>query len=226
MTEKTFVKQLEDIYRKKGFLAKQEIGVGYGVADLVLVKLIPEHCAIRLKNKQLKPLLREDYFKIFRYLPEEESGKDPVTLDYLVKHTKLSKSFLKYQILRQLERDGYIKKVNGSFYFKINGWMPIAKEIIAIEAKLKDWKRGFIQANRYKSFANKVYLALPAEKAHLVDEALLKKHNIGVIVFDPLKSEVKKTIHPKTAQSRNAFKYDFVAEFFLNRSVLKKIAIL
>lgn len=224
MTEKTFVEQLEGIYKKEGFLARQEVGVGYGVADLVLVKLIPGQCAIRLKNKQLKPLLREDYFKIFRYLPEEESGKKPVTLDHLVKHTKLSKSFLKYHILKKLEHDGYIKKVDGNFYFKINGWMPIAKEIIAIEAKLKDWKRGFIQANRYKSFANKVYLALPADKAHLVNEALLRKHNIGLIAFDPLESEIKKAIHPRAAQPRNVFKYDFAAEFFLSRSVLKKFA--
>src|SRR3989344_6010256 len=226
MTEKTFVKQLEDVYRKKGFLTKQEVGVGYGVADLVLIKLIPGQCAIRLKNKQLKPLLREDYFKIFRYLPEEESGKNPATLDHLVKRTKLSKSFLKYQILRQLEHDGYIRKVDGDFYFKINGWMPIAKEIVAIEAKLKDWKRGFIQANRYKSFANKAYLALPADRAHLVDEALLRRHNIGLIAFDPRESEIKKTVHPTTAHPRNAFKYDFAAEFFLNRGVLKKFALL
>jgi len=226
MTEKTFVKQLERIFIQEGFLTKQEVGVGYGVADLVLVKLIPGQCAIRLKNKQLKPLLREDYFKIFRYLPEEESGKRPATLDHLVKRTKLSKSFLKYHILRKLEHDGYIKNVDGGFYFKINGWMPIAEEIIAIEAKLKDWKRGFIQANRYKSFANKVYLALPDDKAHLVDEALLKKHNIGLIAFDPRESEIKKTIHPRTAQPLNTFKYDFAAEFFLNRGVLKKFALL
>jgi len=226
MTEKTFVKQLESIYKKEGFLTRQEVGVGYGVADLVLVKLIPEQCAIRLRNKQLRPLLREDYFKIFRYLPEEKSGKKPAALDHLVKRTKLSRSFLKYHILRKLEHDGYIKKVDGSFYFKINGWMPIAEEIIAIEAKLKDWKKGFIQANRYKSFANKVYLALPANRAHLVNEVLLRRHNVGLIAFDSVASEIKKAVHPRTAQPHNVFKYDFAAEFFLNRNVLKKFALL
>ncbi|GAG18542.1 unnamed protein product, partial [marine sediment metagenome] len=211
MTEKTFVKKLENIFITEGFLTKKEIGAGYGVADLVLVKLSPKQCTVRIRNKQFKPLLNEQYFKIFQYLPEEIEGK-PANLEYLVEQTNLSKSFLKYTLLARLEKDGYIKKTKDDFYFRINGWMPIAKEIIAIEAKLKNWKRGFEQANRYKSFANKVYLAVPLEISHLVDRSLLKAHNVGLIVFDP-KHNIKKATHIKRVEPLSICKYNLVPEF-------------
>jgi len=226
MTEKTFVKQLEKFFYTEGFLTKREVDVGYGVADLVLVKLNPEKCTVRAKNKQFKQLLKEQFFKIFQYLPDEDDKRKPVSLDYLVEKTSISKSFLKYTLLTYLKKEGYIKEINKRFYIKVNGWMPIAEEIIAIEAKLKDWKRGFVQANRYKSFANKVYLAIPSEKAHLVNRALLKKHNVGFIAFDARSSEIKKAVHPRAARPRNFLKFNFAAEFFLNKRILQKAATL
>lgn len=219
MTEKAFVKQLERVFIQEGYLTKKEVGVGYGVADLVLVKLNPKQCAIRLENKQFKPLLREEFFKIFYHLPDMESGKNPVDLNYLIQKTNLSKSFLKYSVLKQLERDGYVKRVENNFYFKINGWIPIAKEIVAIEAKMKDWKRGFLQANRYKSFANKVYLAVPSRIEHLVDRKLLRKHNVGLIVLDTASNQ-KKTLPVRTIEPLNPFKHNLATEFVLTRKIL------
>lgn len=219
MTEKAFVKQLERVFIQEGYLTKKEVGVGYGVADLVLVKLNPKQCAIRLENKQFKPLLREEFFKIFYHLPDIDSGENPVDLNYLIQKTSLSKSFLKYSVLRQLEKDGYVKRVENNFYFKINGWIPIAKEIIAIEAKMKNWKRGFLQANRYKSFANKVYLAVPSKIEHLVDRKLLQKHGVGLIVLDT-GSNKKKTLPVKTIEPLNPFKHNLATEFVLTRKIL------
>ncbi len=219
MTEKAFVKQLERVFIQEGYLTKKEVGVGYGVADLVLVKLNPKQCAIRLGNKQFKPLLREEFFKIFYHLPDIDSGENPVDLNYLIQKTNLSKSFLKYSVLKQLERDGYVKRVENNFYFKINGWIPIAKEIIAIEAKMKDWKRGFLQANRYKSFANKVYLAIPSKIEHLIDKKLLQKHGVGLIVLNTANNK-KKTLPVKTIEPLNPFKHNLATEFVLTRKIL------
>lgn len=219
MTEKAFVKQLERIFIQEGFLTKREVGVGYGIADLVLVKLNPTQCAIRIENRQFKPLLREEYFRTFKHLPDIDSGESPVDLNYLIQKTNLSKSFLKYSILKQLEKGGYVKRVEKNFYFKINGWIPIAKEIIAIEAKMRDWKRGFLQANRYKSFANKVYLAVPSKVEHLVDKKLLQKHKVGLIVLDTERNK-KKTLPVKQVEPFNLFKYNFASEFVLTRKNL------
>jgi len=229
MTEKTFVKQLEKIFNIQGFLTKKEVGVGYGVADLVLIrkdKFDIKNCKLRKDYNQFTRLLREDYFKIFKHLPDEDSGHDPVDLDYLIEKTHLSKSFLKYNILRTLEQKGYIKKENGDFYFKINGWMPIAKEIIAIEAKMRNWKQGFVQANRYRAFADRVYLALPVEVAHLVDKRLLKKHNVGLIVFDTQLNRKKIVLLSRRAEPLSESKKNLAMEFFWGRQILRQLALL
>lgn len=225
MNEKTLVKQLEKIFIQKGFLSKREIGVGYGVADLVLVKLNPKKCSIRANNKQYKKLFKEEFFKILQYLPNQQDNNNPVSLDLLIKKTELSRAYLKYNLLKELEKGGYIKRVAKDLYFKINGWIPIADEIIAIEAKLKDWKRGFLQANRYKVFANKVYLAIPINKAHLINKALLRSHNVGLIIFDPKEVKIKKALHPKKAKPLNFYKYNLAAEFFFSQNSLNNLTV-
>jgi len=229
MTEKAFVKRLERIFITEGFLTKKEVGAGYGVADLVLIrkeKLNVRHCTIRRDYGQFIRLLREEYFKILSYLPEKDSGEDSVSLDYLAGKTHLSKSFLKYNILRILEKNKYIKKEKGNLYFKINSWMPIADEVIAIEAKIRDWKRGFIQANRYKFFADKVYLAVPPEVAHLVDKKLLERHNVGLIILNMQVGEKKITLPCKLKEPLNNYKRNLAMEFFWGRQLLKEIALL
>lgn len=229
MNEKTFVKKLRNSFANEGFLTRKEVGVGYGVADLVIIrkdKFNIRQCKTRLKLKQFSKLLREEYFKILSNLPEINSGHNYATIDYLIRNTQLSKSFLKYNILRTLERRGYIKKENNFFYFKINGWMPLAKEIIAIEAKMKDWRRGFIQANRYRVFADRVYLAVPNESAHLVDRKLLMKHHVGLIILDTKTNTNKISIPSKKAAPFNNKRRNLAMEFFWGRQLLKELTLI
>lgn len=220
MSESVFVKLLEKKFISEGYLTKREVGVGYGVADLVLYRLDPKKCAVRRKNGQYKKLQSEDFFKIFDYLPENGSQKQ-VDVNYLANNLNISEKNLKYNYLKKLENDGFVRKINNKFYYKVNGWMPIAKEVIAIEAKINDWRKGAIQANRYKTFAHKTYLALPFEKGHLVDKKFLKEHNIGLILFDT-KSRVKKTTRIKSEAPLNKYKFNFAAEFALGRRNLKE----
>jgi len=74
-------------------------------------------------------------------------------------------------------REFISNEAEDKYYYKINGWIPMAKEIIAIEAKLKNWRRGIAQANRYKTFANKTYLAIPVEQEKNVNKDILKKYS-------------------------------------------------
>lgn len=220
MTEETFVKQLEKVFSIEGFLTKREVGVGYGVADLVMIKkekVNPASCALRKKRGQFGKLLREEYFKVLQFLPDENSGRKPASVDYLIEKTHLSKSFLKYSILRSLEEKKYIKSDGEKFYFKVNGWMPIASEVIAIEAKMRDWQRGLAQVNRYKTFADKVYLAIPDDISNRVDRNLLKKHNIGLIIFDPQSNTKKVSLAPRKTRPMDDFKKNLAIEFFWPR---------
>ncbi|MCG2700230.1 hypothetical protein L6274_04205 [Candidatus Parcubacteria bacterium] len=223
MTEKSFVKKLEETYLKEGFYTKKEIGVGYGIADLVLFRPNIQNCLKRLGHKQLKPLLNEGYFKVFNLLPDIETISKPAKLNNLKTKIHYSSSFLKYKLLKDLKNAKYVKEVNGNYYFKINGWLPIGKELIAIEAKLKDWRRGFYQANRYRVFADKAYLAVPLNIANIVDIALLKKHGVGLIAFD-VESNTKKII--LEARKKGVFsitKRNYASEYFWNLDLRKNL---
>jgi len=220
MSEKDFVDRLEIFFQQMGYITKRELDVGYGVADLVLFKLNPEKCLIRYKNKQFKRLDSEQYFRIFELLPDENSGRS-ISFERIIENVNVSKTYLKYKILKRLEEDGFIKKMNNDFYVKINGWMPLAEEIIAIEAKLKDWRRGVIQANRYKSFAHKSYLAMPPEKGHIIDRQQLKKYNIGLMLFNAEETSMQSMNRVKKQCPTNIYKYNFATEFILQKQILK-----
>lgn len=227
MTEKVFVDLLEKVLREEGYLSEREVGVGYGIADLVIIKkssFDSENCDKRKGYKQKSRLLNEEYFRILSHLPDFDEKENSVCVDYLVEKTGLSKSHLKYTLLKDLQRKRFIKVTKDGTYFKINGWAPLANEVIAIEAKLKDWKRGFIQANRYKSFADRTYLAIPKETAHLVDRKLLKKHNIGLIVLDAEKRLKTIPIRTKKRAPSNAHMKNFAIEHFWRSRNLKQLA--
>lgn len=228
MTEKTFVEQLEGFFNMNDYLTKKEVGVGYGIADLVIVKktsIVIDNYILRASHGQYNQLFKEDYFRLLKLIPDISSNKKPVHLDYLIKKTNLSKSLLKYNILRSLEKNKFIKSEGDNYFFKINGWIPLTKEIIAIEAKLKDWKRGFIQANRYKAFADKVYLAVPAETAHLVNKQLLSKHNVGLITLNYEQNKTDYILKPHREKPLNDYMRNMAAEYFWEKRTLKEFAV-
>jgi hypothetical protein len=64
------------------------------------------------------------------------------------------------------------------------------QDVIAIEAKLKNWKRGIRQASTYRIGSDFTYLAIHRSVSHRVDERLLEETNIGLIVVDKNKIEI------------------------------------
>jgi len=57
-------------------------------------------------------------------------------------------------------------------------------EIIAIEVKIQNWKRGLQQASVYRICSDFVYLAIHRDFSHRVDIKLLQRAGIGLIVVD------------------------------------------
>ena len=58
------------------------------------------------------------------------------------------------------------------------------QDIIAIEAKVQNWKRGLQQASTYRIGSDFAYLAIQRDFSHRVDEKLLQKMSVGLIVVD------------------------------------------
>jgi hypothetical protein len=75
--------------------------------------------------------------------------------------------------------------------------------IIAIEAKLHDWRRALQQAHRNKLFADRVYVALPARfsSAAITNIAEFRRVGIGLIVVDENESRIH--FHPYRNNSKS-----------------------
>jgi len=78
---------------------------------------------------------------------------------------------------------------------------PNEKEIIAIEVKIKNWKRAIQQAITYRLCADKVYVAIWHEFRHRVDENVLDYFGIGLMEVNGTTQIVKTArqsdkIHP------------------------------
>lgn len=181
MLEGRVVDLVADYFEEKGYLTSREVGVGYGIADLVAYRLNLDNCRIRLQNRQTRALPRVEYYKILRLLPDIQDADGGLSISVLVKHISLSKKYLRDLLLSNLVIWGYVKHLGQQVYAKVDGFIPVSKEVVAIEAKVSDWKKGAIQAKRYTLFANRVFLAIDSRYAHRVNEDLLRRHGIGLI---------------------------------------------
>ena len=59
-------------------------------------------------------------------------------------------------------------------------------EICSFEFKLKNWKRAFYQAKRYRTFSHRVFVVMPPQTVGRVNGALdhFRRFNIGLIAHD------------------------------------------
>ncbi len=99
-------------------------------------------------------------------------------------------------VLKSLYRliDEQVVLQHGSLLKIAPAWKHILPEIIAIEAKVKDWKTVVIQASRNRIFAHRSYVAMPESIAQgLLDEPLLVKLGLGIIsVGDEGTAQIKR----------------------------------
>jgi hypothetical protein len=81
-------------------------------------------------------------------------------------------------------RQYHLQKLEVPFYeYRIDVYCYSKRlnRTIAIELKLKRWTRAFKQALIYQLCSDHVYIAMPACEIEKVDQALLRKHGLGLI---------------------------------------------
>jgi len=82
-------------------------------------------------------------------------------------------------------------------------------QIIAIEAKLKDWRKGLMQAARYRYFSNRAILVLPSQAASVAVRYLetFRKLRVGLWEFDPRSASIIKHTTPRIQKPLSALAY-------------------
>lgn len=151
----------------------EEVNLGFGKADLVISKI---------RSQQTKTTQRLHFFDIVVY--SIVSKRKEVTCEALLEVTRCDKRKLNNS-LKKLISEQYVCQKGGVISLKCT-YKPVTSSSIAIEAKLKNWKRALDQAFRYQWFADKVYVILDA--AH-INPALkniheFKRLNVGLAAID------------------------------------------
>jgi len=162
-------KCLSEKYQTEYFV--DEFNCGNGIADLVFTT--------NDINSNKKYLL--DYELIYIIFKYFNRINKKIKVKKLFNDTFLTKKQA-CNLINYLFEKNVLESIDEENYYIKQKYIPPIKKIISIEAKLFDWKSGFYQAIRYKAYSHKTYLAISEEFAHRVDRALLKKHNIGLII--------------------------------------------
>lgn len=196
LTEKQLVEKLKSNFSpichwdtgKFDTAVLEEVDLGFGIADLVISKILsnPQNTSESL-----------NYFDIIIY--KIIATKKKVSFQKLKEITKADTSCLN-RSLNKLIRDSYINKTDSLISIR-KLYRGITNDSIAIEAKLKNWKRALDQAFRYKWFAKKSFVVLDSMhiKPAIAHIDCFKRLNVGLAEidkdgnlirhFNPLKSD-------------------------------------
>ncbi len=147
-----------------------ELNLGYGIADLVAVSY-EDDASLERKN-----FLAYFDVSLLSIIEKEEmvSFEDIVYITRSPERKILSS-------LSSLIDEGFVTLQRGR-YVSHKKYADILTDSVAIEAKLKDWKRALRQAYRYKWFANKSFVFLPMENITIPKKNidLFHGYNVGL----------------------------------------------
>lgn len=147
----------------------QEVNLGFGIADIVIIA----HNSCFVKDNHLS-LTKNDVF-IYKLIEEQSI----ITIPTITTRTGLRKSHV-ISSLRKLQELDHIDLIDSDTYCIKNKYHYTVSSSIAIEAKLKDWKRALKQAYRYKWFASKSYVLLDEANIGPARRNIHEFHSMGV----------------------------------------------
>ena len=198
----TLVEYLKEKYKIQ--YITRELQSGNNIADVVYSeKLERDH------------ILFYNYVNSYYYV-KNIYNKHKIGLNNLeITNKKNRKEF--QQFLRELEKKGYIKVENNKI--EVVKKVDLAtKNLVAIEAKLFDWRAGIEQAIRYKEYSNKVYVAIENEEISTIDKTIFKEKNIGLMSVS--KNNVKEIIKPKREKIERLDVQYYMTDKFLQKLCL------
>jgi hypothetical protein len=112
------------------------------------------------------------------------------------------------QHLRMLERLG-LAKLRKESVMLLTAARTHFKHVDAFEVKVTDWRHGLYQATHYRSFANRVTVALPDKKAKAVARNRKPFQTFGVglvgVTANSLKWYIKPVRRPASSQGKSLF---------------------
>ncbi len=158
--------------------AAHEVDCAHGIADIVLF----ERSERVNKNGRVQHLSPQWAYGL-TLVPYRKAF---TTSDFSAL-TRLSKRAAR-EVLSNFVDAGFVRRSNRvtDSWIKFRQPKPIAKELIAVEAKLSNWKRAAYQAARYQHFAHFSWVLLDTARAKPAIENIghFVNRNLGLALFD------------------------------------------
>lgn len=150
-----------------------ELDVAFGRADLVFFNLLSNW-----ENALLIGKVPPKWAFALRKLPRT------FDVDGFCAVTGASKKNA-INMLRMFESVGFCER-DGTRWRKVQSPRRLVSRIVAIEAKLRNWKRALAQATRYREYANESWVVLDqrSSKPALANVEQFKRLNVGLASID------------------------------------------
>lgn len=147
-----------------------ELNLGYGIADIVAVGYEDE---LAIERGSFLAYFDVSILSLIQ-------KKEHVSFDDIIYITRSPERKV-LSSLSSLINAGFVSFRKG-YYSSHKKYADVLTDSIAIEAKLKDWRRALKQAYRYKWFSNKSFVFLPLENIEIPKKniVLFKKYNVGL----------------------------------------------
>ncbi|PHR95024.1 MAG: hypothetical protein COA68_17720 [Oceanobacter sp.] len=168
--------KLFDVFSHKKVFVGREFDCGYGIADAVVFNYKSDPSLLDLS------LINPDWAYTLKALPYRKN----FDMYFLSELSGASLALSKKAIKDFLVAGFCIEKKKG-VYIKVRQPRLLCRSIIAVEAKLRDWKKAVWQASRYKIFSNESWVVLDKKHSNSAINNLdeFKKFNIGLATFSP-----------------------------------------
>ena len=190
------VKILQEDYDIKYVV--RELQNGKNIADVVYSKELQRDFAIF-----------DEYIDSYYYFNEIITNKKKNIDELNIQNKYLLRRFKKF--LKKLEKAGYITIDNNKIHI-IKKVDLASKNVVAIEAKLSDWKSGLNQAITYKQYSDYVYVAIDECVYKKINIKQFEDNNVGLILVG--KGHIKKVFIPKKEKDFNVdIKYYMIDKF-------------
>lgn len=190
------VKILQEDYDIKYVV--RELQNGKNIADVVYSKELQRDFAIF-----------DEYIDSYYYFNEIITNKKKNIDELNIQNKNLLRRFKKF--LKKLEKAGYITIDNNKIHI-IKKVDLASKNVVAIEAKLSDWKSGLNQAITYKQYSDYVYVAIDECVYKKINIKQFEDNNVGLILVG--KGHIKKVFIPKKEKDFNVdIKYYMIDKF-------------
>lgn len=200
MLESELVEQIEIYLNKYQIRYAKEVHMGIGVPDV----------SINIGASKSMALISDYYLLlIVEYLNKNKNA----TVNEISEYFSFDKSKTTNYI-NQLQNEKVITQNGNRIYVRRKIFDLNLGKTISIEAKLKDWKSGVLQAERYLMFSDYSYLALPKDKIRNVNLENLNKSGIGLLSVDS--TSIEEIIKPVMSTE-----CEYKQKYMLTSSIVK-----